>query len=387
MTHIRESVRPIPSHGVANFAWQNLRRFQNADLVNELLSKDLEPEAAVKHRRNLKKQAEQIRWSLQQAREYFRAAREVSTATQPLLLYYGCAALALTEVLWRGTGDHSIDKMRANHGHHGLEQFITPNRTHNFEAAAIQIRAKPKIRSGNRYGLFEAWHQLSRHKCISGNRREILGDVETNAPRAILFPPDTRIGELPIDGISLFECIKSVPALAQPVTSVGLAPRFVRGSLEEQVRRAKDPDGQVEGTFMLTVHPGNDADIKLVRDEIENSILDKIASPVIFTDFESGFRVKAPHSEQLHIPDGVSLNRDMTYFFLPGSQLNEFGYYYVALFLAGMLSRYYPDMWMWHVEGNTELHYLLECLFESAFDRLPLWTLGVIESRLFIYES
>jgi hypothetical protein len=74
------------------YGWTGLRRFHNVEAVQTQLS-DLHK--VPRNNPNVKKQATQIRYCLQQAREYFDAANAVSLATKPVLLYY-----SIMNLLW-----------------------------------------------------------------------------------------------------------------------------------------------------------------------------------------------------------------------------------------------------------------------------------------------
>ena len=85
--------------------WWHLGRFRNV--------KEVAIRIRDRHNsgENAKKQAGQIRQSIEQSSEYYRAARSVSLATKPLLLYYGMAALAWAVVLFRRTGEYALDRL------------------------------------------------------------------------------------------------------------------------------------------------------------------------------------------------------------------------------------------------------------------------------------
>ena len=108
----------IAGADTARYCWASLRRFQNVAFVEETLV-DLHS-LPRKHRKNVVKQAQQIRYCLHQAKEYHDAASAVGLATKPLLLYYSIMSLALAEILLKQSGDSSLDKARGEHKHHGL---------------------------------------------------------------------------------------------------------------------------------------------------------------------------------------------------------------------------------------------------------------------------
>jgi len=115
---IIQQARSVHAADPVSFAWSGLRRSQNVELVTQRLMHI--HSVPTKHRENVRKQAAQIRYCLIQAREYFAAAATVTLATKPNLLYYGTMSLALAEILFKQTGDSSLDKARAENRHHGL---------------------------------------------------------------------------------------------------------------------------------------------------------------------------------------------------------------------------------------------------------------------------
>ena len=108
----------VPRSEVARHAWAGLARFQNANFVEEKISQLHSLPRS--QRQNAKKQANQIRYTLIQAKEYFDASSIVTLATKPNLMYYSIMSLALAEILFKQSGESSLDAARAQHRHHGL---------------------------------------------------------------------------------------------------------------------------------------------------------------------------------------------------------------------------------------------------------------------------
>jgi len=122
-----------------------------------------------KHRENVRKQAAQIRYCLIQAREYFAAAATVTLATKPNLLYYGTMSLALAEILFKQTGDSSLDKARAENRHHGLTMTMGGfPKTPSLYEAARQLRANPVSINGKRQGRSQHWQLLGHISTLLG---------------------------------------------------------------------------------------------------------------------------------------------------------------------------------------------------------------------------
>jgi hypothetical protein len=145
-----------------------------------------------KWRDHVRKQAQQLRYCLIQAREYFSAAGSVSIATKPNLLYYGTMSLALAEILFKQSGDSSLDKARSEHRHHGLSMRAggVP-RGANLELSASHIRAIPLNVDGRRKGTFELWHQSSREHPLAGFlTRHLAGGGSTTTFQVLLGAAD-----------------------------------------------------------------------------------------------------------------------------------------------------------------------------------------------------
>jgi YaaC-like Protein len=113
-----QSARKVHTSDPSAWAWAALRKFQNVEFVSRRIVQlhRLDPKWA----KHSKKQARQLRYCLIQAREYFTAAQTVSLATKPNLLYYGIMSLALAEILFKQSGESSLDMSRGENQHHGL---------------------------------------------------------------------------------------------------------------------------------------------------------------------------------------------------------------------------------------------------------------------------
>jgi hypothetical protein len=64
--------------------------------------------------------------------------------------------------------------------------------------------------------------------------------------------------------------------------------------------------------------------------------------------------------------------------------LNEFGCFYVALFILGNYARYFPDRWIHDVERATPLAHMVDELLICAFSRVPLLTLSELSRQCLV---
>ena len=73
--------------------------------------------------------------------------------------------------------------------------------------------------------------------------------------------------------------------------------------------------------------------------------------------------------------------------FWPGAvNLNEFGFYYVGLYILGNYARYFPDRWVRDVERATPIALAAERFLVGAKDRVPLLALSEMSRSYHVVE-
>lgn len=130
------SASPFTSEDIPSYCWSRLRQFHNTEWVTEQLIRLHKVDKGQYN--NVKKQAQQIKYCLIQAKEYYEAARIVSLATKPVLMYYCIMSLALAEILLKQDGRSSLDVARGDNAHHGLIVKVQPmNSAHAKDIATL----------------------------------------------------------------------------------------------------------------------------------------------------------------------------------------------------------------------------------------------------------
>ncbi len=235
----------------SDYAWSVLRKFQNVDLIATLLINVHKVPA--KYHDDARKQAQQIRYCLIQAREYFRAAADVSTATKPNLLYYGTMSLALAEILFKQSGDSSLDRARQENRHHGLTMTVgSTKKGADLKTAAEAIRAHPHLVLGKRHGTFELWHKTSREHPLAGNATRHFESGGSNIGfRCIFKAADNEYPPIPIAGLSLADCLSSIPLMLEYLENGPLDSTLVRGLLSPMFIQALNGATSIESSFIL----------------------------------------------------------------------------------------------------------------------------------------
>lgn len=363
--------------------WTGLRLYQNEEVAsNRLIYKH---QLIDKQTANAKKQARQLKYCLQQAQEYWAAANTAAVATRPLQLYYCSQSLAMSQILWNGDGDSSLDRLRQSEAHHGLSFYWTGKK---FEPDDLgRLIARPHEVSGRRKGTFDVWHRFAREGNLVGKERDLIRNTEKVG--VLLHASSERLPLIQSNGISFLELISSLPQMESALNSIGLRTKTIRGTLSKQVKPSTVDGYQEIETFKLIMHPGAKECLSEFADQVffSPSLFENLQVSLaedsfggFVCDFYNGRNTEASFS----LPDGISMTHSVCYFKPFLKQLNEFGILYVGCFILGMICRYYPELWMAAVEQNSVFFYLAEQFLSIASARLPLLTLGVLADSDYI---
>lgn len=365
---------------LAKSAWSRLRRFQNVAFVAELLSA-AHPGATSQ---NLKKQAEQLRFCLLQAKEYSDAVNAVSLITQPTLLYYSTMNLVLAEILYKQSGDSSLDRAREQHKHHGLLHSLAllPKGATPLSRSGEALRASPMIKAGARSGTFELWHRTAGHLPLGGIVQMTHPGRTSEYFAPILFS-EGALPSFPASGATLLYCLKHLPHMSAFLERENIEVPYVRGRLSFLRNEVDDWT-----TLRLTIHPSQPKAFNDFCNLVTVAPRDVDTLHWRAEDTGGFMEVRRhrsfPPTEGVSIPDGVTFSKDEVRFWTDTVSLNELGFFYVALFIAGNFARYYPDLWVRDVEHSTPLARAIEELIAIARERVPLLTACELERRLLL---
>jgi hypothetical protein len=89
----------------------------------------------------------------------------------------------------------------------------------------------------------------------------------------------------------------------------------------------------------------------------------------------------------MDMPHGSPWTREEIRFWPSSQPLNEFGFLYVALFIAGNYTRYFPDKWLRDVESSTPLAVAIEELTDLAEWRAPWLCLCELGRNCLVRET
>jgi hypothetical protein len=199
------------------------------------------------------------------------------------------------------------------------------------------MRAVPLIRSlTERFGTFELWHRSSRDLPTVGKYTESFGVNGTLTRFDILaLPTDTRPDPIRKEGISLLECFQLTPQLETILHENDCLSKFTRGKIEQTEYK----DGREVGTrrFSAVFHPNNPDVLSNVLKNFK--IPSRLFERFDFKEIDNSFIVNLSlnDGDEIHfeMPSSFQQYSDDVYFTDGDIDLNEFGKYYVGMFILG----------------------------------------------------
>lgn len=385
---IINTVKAIRPSDIQHFSWSRISQFQNIENTASVLI-NLHALSSKSEKQNAKNQAGEIRHCLIQAKEYFEAAKNVSLATRPVLLYYSIMSMALAEILLKQTGDSRLARLRENHNCHGLTMSIksNPKTEDPLKISASNLLCKPQLDSQkNPRGTFEVWKESAREYPVGSYRKvNLQNGAHHTSYQLHLLPSDTASPQLPECGVSLLDCLVELPYMSDVLFSLGVQPEMIRAGMSIY---QEGISGDRQSTII--VHPQHHGLIekfgaKVRADAASINYLEIIETP------PSGYIIKQlekPDSELIHhYPNSICLTDEDIFFSCSDLNLNEFGLLYLALHICGNFCRYYPEQWLKHVEKSTPLAMAIDELCHNSFDRLPLLLLSELTRTYYVVKK
>jgi hypothetical protein len=175
--------------------------------------------------------------------------------------------------------------------------------------------------------------------------------------------------------MTLEDALLGIPLLSEHVEMAGLQP--VHG----------DQDKEWSAKIDLFLHPSdcNSAIIENITADAKS--IDHIDCKQIADGYQLTLQLDHIHGPIfMPLPPAATINTNEWRMWSNSPSLNEFGYHYLALYLAGNYARYYPDKWLHDVETSTPLALAIEELCEIAEWRVPWLSLCEMDSILYVPE-
>lgn len=381
---ILNDLKVLRTNDVVKYSWSRIAQFQNIDHTVKMIS--ALHNLGRKHQENARSQAEELKHCLSQAKEYFDAANAVSLSTKPVLLYYSAMSMALAEILLKQTGDSRLSKLRQEHNCHGLQlsigSAVKTEDSLSQSASNLIIKAQTDI-GGQPKGTFEVWRRSAREYPIGGKFTNVqFGGATTTGHRIICTAADVPPATLPKKGLSLLQCLAELPYLSEVLSSNGASLQMVRGAFNQTINQLK-----ISTEFVL--HPGPEDLIEKFGSSVQAE--PAAVNNLTVIELQSGYAIRWDNNADLPqiriFPASTSISTNQIFFSCSGLNLGEFGFLYLALHICGTFARYYPDIWLKHIEKNSPLAMAIDELCNSAIERLPLLLLSELSRIYHVHEQ
>ncbi|MBY5765079.1 hypothetical protein HFO06_18580 [Rhizobium leguminosarum] len=298
------------------------------------------------------------------------------------MAYYGLIALANAEVLWSGDGMCSFDKRPSRFNSHGFDLV------HND--SLLDYGARPKTDAKGISGLFGLWRALATHiphyakqtyRYSEGGSRITYGPTS-----GVMALKDLAHPEVPV---SLLDCLRQIPSMIGALDACDEQTNLCRGVIEQHCTLTPNGSTETLSRTIMLHHLTDEAldDIgskfRISARNVPEFRIERIGTGLAII-WEAD--TKTPGFAQFSMPEVFADSKEEILFVGCGDHLNEFGYYYVALYIAGMITRYYPHIWIREMRSNSKASTLIDELVDNALSRVPILTASALEQRIYLYE-
>ena len=378
-----KSLNPIPQ------TWKYLRGFHDISTTATKI-KQIQNINDPKLDQNIDKQAKQISYCIKQAEEYYTAAREVSTATKPLLLYYGSVSLAQALVLLTNDGTSSFDHLRKvnkSERHHGLElkRFDLPNKVTNIDMVSLLklVRCNIYNKGQNIAGFFKNFYNSLVPTSVTIPVRAVFHgkNAHQDYRQAQACADIIDINSIKKDIFNCYELSASLADCYNILIEQNIRPNICRGSSRATIDyHYKNDNGQLIDDKKTTTYYVIIDDITTNEKSLLLTYLEKVNCPFkISSEFSNSIILNhstliTPEGKgvSFYFPDMVDdLNGDLYYIINPDSYIHETASLFIIQYCFGMLSRYHPDNWMKMINENVNFNEFTDSLMQIVERKFP----------------
>jgi hypothetical protein len=248
--------------------------------------------------------------------------------------------------------------------------------------SSSKLYAKAQVDSGNNpKGTFEVWRRSAREYPLGGYHTQWFANAHSKTFMALLGSEDVPPQMLPSNGISLYSCLVSLPYMADTLSRWGARLEMVRTTVSRDLRFGKN-----FVSHTISVHPTSQDILDSFYSLVE--VHQHLSNLISVNELPNGCIIQWDQVQNypMKFPNSTCLNSESAYFTCLKENWNEFGYLYIALHILGNFARYYPDLWMKHIEMNSPLANAADNLCDFAMDRLPLLSLSELSRSYHIVK-
>jgi len=385
--------------------WKYLRYFHDERETIRKIKENFDIKDS-KQNANIRKQAEQLSYCIQQAEEYYKAAQQVSLATKSLLLYYGSVALSQALILLKNDGTYSIDFLRKNkrHHHHGLDllEFSIPKKISEFNLQRVLqlIKCKLHLENDKPWGQFAMFYRtlvptvfgIKFKFQITGAKAFLEGT------QPCLCADLYSIESLKKKTLGFYDLAVSLPDCYFPISKFGISPQLCEGKIRMEITQHEEKGKDGKQLLKKTKEKHSAFLDRITKDQKERLLAFYASKECYFklkedfgthgmlvADFESDEKGKIDRG---YYPDIVEdINGKIYYIIQPENYIHEPAAQFIILYCLGMLSRYYPDLWMKLIKLNIPFREFSDTILRVIERKFPNLILDqMTEIKHFIHK-
>lgn len=375
----------ITTDNITGEAWNALNEFTNIEMTIDAI-KMRHSAISSSDKSNYKKQAEQIRFSILQAKEYFEAASNSSLITSPNHLYYGMVALSSSIMLLLGNGEKSLDFLRKTPAnlHHGLTFSTNANATNSQKNLEILNNSYVKIEQN---GFFQNWYStmpISSQSYAIVKKQEEHGELINREP--IGYDLHKHLSEMLGFRSSLIELLKTFPDLTSSFKKIGVDVPASRVDIE-----IRDNSARTHRDFEWRIHETSSPhDLDLILESFKVIETDSIKLQKIITSNKLSAVVKLscnPDTQFSYPSVRETINNEKIMFSRNQFNCHELVDAFIVVYALSMLSRYYPDVWVSCLESKCKAATLIEKIVSTLIKKVPLMTLSIMYRNDYVISN
>ncbi len=337
-------------------------------------------------RSNLKRKALEIKRCINQAKEYYDSAKQVSLITRANLIYYGMVSLSLALILFKKEAAFSLGGLRAKgEKHHGLDLSEITKLDPNQDSVSLLQNIACKILP---FGLFKVLYPCLSPIPTFGKTTYLYRT--TSQTFKLLFSSGRLVPFSELIG-KKFDCwtlLREIPDMYSFLDGHGLETFSTRGrilceidtvkktaSYEITIHHTRDTKQKDFFLSKIRFHPctyGRISEIKL-KDEISGfiaSIKWSLESPASFEGFVTA---------NTNIEDEILAYEKEPF-------CNYIVNQYIIMYCLSMLVRYYPDQWIRLVEQDHFVTRIIEYFIEASQRSFPNLILDELSGKIYAFH-
>ena len=298
-------------------------------------------------------------------------------------------SLSTALVLLRQDGSHSLDALRRDrrHQHHGLvlsRGSLQTNRpassTKEFLTA---VKCDLKIKNDVPWGLFGLFYN-SLVPCCVASKVDIRDKGKSTYLSSHSVHPCIDMVEITAlvgNTFNTLELIKSLPDTYFILHDMGIETYLCRGSMKQSATRHYKSDDKGTKQHEKTVET-TDYFVDGILAKDKESLISSCTSqnPNIELAADLGEHIHLRHTVEAappdirpyFMPDMVDDVSGQLFYLIPtGTYLPEPASHFILSYCLGMLSRYFPDLWMTAIDENVQIAELIDSLLSIVARKFP----------------